>query len=147
DRLAIAPDGDPSRLGSRALILDPERDRLRLPDDAEARRGYQGHTAVAFVPPPSDQRMHWRAEAQRGDFRRHVMHAPIGDEYRARDPVRRNIGERRTECIEQPCAVGLAVGLTGFDETNFKPGDAAESFCNLCARGFSLRRAVAEALA
>ena len=86
-------------------------------------------------------------EAERGGFRRHVMHAAIGQEDRAGDSVRRYVRERRAERGEQTRTVGLAVRLSGFDSADFQPGDAAKPLDQRGARGFRLLQAVAEILA
>ena len=65
EHLAVAAHRDRGRCRARALILDPERDRLLLADDAEARRGDQHDAAVALVRAAGDQRMHGRREAER----------------------------------------------------------------------------------
>ena len=129
-RLSI---GSPSRrmvtcggAGRRALVLDPEGDGLRLPDDAEARRRDQHDAAVALVRAAGDQRMHRRREAERRGLGRHVVHAPVGDHDGAGDAVGRHVGERGGQRGEQPRAVGLAVGLAGLDEAHLETRDAAE---------------------
>jgi hypothetical protein len=70
DLFAVAADQDPDRTGRRALVLDAEGDRLRLADDAVARRGDQRDAAVALVGPAGDQRMDRRLEAERSGVRR-----------------------------------------------------------------------------
>ena len=83
--------------------------------------------------------MHRRVEAERRDFRRHVMHAAVGEQDRAGDAVGRHVGERRIQRREQPRAVGFAVGLAGLDEAHVEAGDAAEPLGERRARGLGLR--------
>ena len=94
-RLAVAAHRHLRRTCRRALILDAEGDGLRLPDNAEARRGHQHDAAVALVLVAGDQPMHRRGKAERRGLGRHVVHAPVGDEDGARHAVVRNVGERR----------------------------------------------------
>jgi hypothetical protein len=78
---------------------------------------------------------------------RHVVHAPVGDEDRARDALVRHVGERGGECAEQSRAVGLAIGLAGLDEAHLHVRQPSEPLGDLRARGLGLCRAVAELLA
>ena len=125
-RLAVAADRDLRVAGRNALILDPERDGLRLTDDAEARRRDQRHPAVALVLVAGDQGVHRRTEAERGGVGRDVVHAPVGDHDGARHPVARNIRQRRAERAEQMRAVGFAVRLAGLDEAHLEPGNVSQ---------------------
>ncbi len=147
DLLAVAPHRDARGRGADALILDPEGDGLLLADNAEARRRGQHHAAVALVGTSGDQRMQRRVEAERGGVGRHVMHAAVGDQEGAGDPVRRHVGERGAERREQPRAVGLAVGDAGFDHAHVEIGNAAEPLVQRGARFLGLFGALAEILA
>ena len=91
-QFAVAADGELRRTGRRALILDAQHDGLLLADDAEARRGDQLNAPVALARASGDQRVHRRVEAKLRGFRRHVMHAPVGDHDGAGDAVRRHVG-------------------------------------------------------
>ena len=144
---AVAADRDLRGALARALVLDPEADGLRLPDDAEARRRDQRDAAVALVRVAGDQRMQRRGKAERGGVGRHVVHAAVGDHDGAGDAVGRHVGERRAERGEQPRAVGLAVGLAGLDHAHLEARNAAEPLDDGGARGLGLLRAVAEILA
>jgi hypothetical protein len=95
DGLAVAPHVDLGSAGDAAgtLIFDPVGDGLRLSDDAEARRGDQHDTAVAFVLVAGDQRMHRRGEAERRHLVRHIVHAAVGDHDGAGDAVVRHVRE------------------------------------------------------
>ena len=125
DDVAVAAHGDRRAALARALIVDLIGDGLRLPDNAEARRGDQSHAAVALVLVAGDQRMNRRGEAERACVGRHVVHAPVGDHDGAGDAIGRHIGERRAERGEEPRAVGFAVRLAGLDHTHVEPGNMA----------------------
>jgi hypothetical protein len=75
------------------------------------------------------------------------MHAAVGDEHGARDPIRRHVGERCAQAREQPRAVGLAVGGAGLDGAHFKPLNAAQALRHGGACGLGLLVTFAEALA
>src|SRR5262249_25199982 len=126
DGLAVAAHRDLGGSGRGALVLDAEGDVLRLPDDAEARRGYQHDPSVALVLVAGDQAVYRRAEAERRRLAGDVVHAPVGDEDDAGYPVVWDVGERRGQRGEESRAVGLAVGFAGFDETHFHPGHASQ---------------------
>ena len=145
--LAVAADGD---LGGRrpyALVLDAIDHRLRLADDAEARRRHQHDAAVALVARAGDERMDRSVEAQRRHLRRHVVDAAVGEQDGAGDAVGWHVGKRSAERSEQLRAVGFAVGLAGLDELHVETGDAAEPFGQERARGLGLLDAIAEVLA
>ena len=130
-----------------ALILDPISDGLRLPDNAEARRGNERDAAVAFVLVSGNQRMDRSGEAQRCGVGRHVMDAAVGDHDHAGNAIGRNVGKRRAKRGEQTRAVGLAVGLSGFHRTDFEAGDVVQPLDDRGAGGFGLLGTVAETLA
>ena len=91
--------------------------------------------------------MHRRIEAELRGFRRHVVHAPVSDEQRAGDAVRRHVSERGAQRVEQPGTVGLAVSLSGLDHAHFQARDATEPLRDGGAHRFGLLLAVAEILA
>ena len=146
--------GSPSRLiltsarsGADAFVLDPERDRLRLADDAEARCGDDHDTAVALVGDAADEGVNGRGESERAGVGGHVVNPAVGDEDRARHAVRRHVGERRVERGEQAGAVGLAVGLAGLHHPHLDAGNALQALGHGGAGGFGLGGALAEILA
>ena len=118
-----------------------------LPDNAEAGRRDEHHSAVAFTRMPGDERMHGGGKSERARVCRHVVHAAVGQKDRAGDLLRRHIGERLAERREQARAVALPIRLAGFDRTQFEPRNALQAFGELDARRFGLRRALAEVLA
>ena len=86
---AVAPVG--------ALILDAVGDGLRLPDDAETRRGDQRDAAVTLVLAAGDERVNGRGETERAGVGRYVVDPPVGDHDRTGDAIGRHVGECRTE--------------------------------------------------
>jgi hypothetical protein len=147
EHFTVAPDGNLGRCRRGALVLDAIDDGLRLADDAEARRRHQHHAAVAFVAGAGDKRMDRRADAQRRDLGRDIVHASVGEHDCARHAVGRHVGQHGAQRREQPRAVGLAVGFAGFDEAHVETRDAAEPLGQQRARGLGLLEAVAEILA
>ena len=118
-----------------------------MPDDAEARRGDNGHAAVALVAAAGNQRMDRRTEANRGRVGGNVVHASVGNEECTGNAIGGYIGQRRRDGGEQFGAVGFAVRLTGLDHADFKPLDVLQA----CDQGFTrllgLPGALAEILA
>ena len=147
DDVAVAAHGHRGAGFLGALVLDLIRNGLRLADDAEARRGDQRDAAVALVLVAGDERMKGRGEAERAGILRHVVDAAVGDHDDAGDAVGRHVGERRAERGEQPRAVGLAIGLAGFDDAHVEAGNMAQPLDDRGARRFGLLRPVAEILA
>ena len=147
DHLAVAADHDLGAFAGDALIVEPVGDGLRLPDDAEARRGRDRDPAVALVLGPRDQRMDGRLEAERCGARRNVVHPPVGDQERAGDPVDRDIRQGRGQRAEQTGAVGLAVSLAGVDHADLQALDLLQGVDQRFLRLRGLLVAVAEILA
>ncbi len=130
-----------------ALILDLISDGLRLPDDAEARRGDERDAAVALVLVAGDEGVERRGKAERAGVGRHVVDAAVGDHDDAGDAIGRHVGEARAQRGEQAGAVGLGVRLAGLDHAHLEPGHAVQPLDDGGARFFGLPRAVAEILA
>src|SRR5882672_1820124 len=77
--LAVAPHRDLGGANISALILDPESDDLRLPDDAKAWRLREYNAAIDLVFVARDERMQWRRKSQCRRICRYVVHAAVGD--------------------------------------------------------------------
>ena len=107
------------------MSYDVERHGLLLPDNAEPRRRNEHHSAVAFTRMPGDERMHGGGKSERARVCRHVVHAAMGQEDRARDLLRRHIGERLAERREQARAVALSIRLAGFDQCAVRAPECA----------------------
>ncbi len=147
DDLAVSADRDLGALAADALVVEAVGDGLGLSDDAEARRGDDRDTAVALVLLPGDQRVHRRLEAEPGGVGRNVVDAAVGDQERTGDAVDRHVRQGRGQRAEQLGAVGLAVGLSGIDDTDLEPLDLLQAVDQRFLRLSGLAIAVAEILA
>src|SRR5205085_12688144 len=117
------------------------------PDNAKARRADELDAAITLARTAGDECVHRRGEAELRGLGRYVVHAPIGDEQRARDAIRRHVGERRAKRIEKARAIGLAVRLSGLDRAHFEARDAAEPLVDCGTHRLSLLLTIAEVLA
>jgi hypothetical protein len=146
NQVAVASDGDLRGAFAAALVLHPICDRLRLTDNAEARRRDQRNAAVAFIRMTGDQRLHRRGKTQRCRVGGHVVDPAIGDHDDAGEPIGRDIGERRIERGEQARAVRLAVGFSSLDDAQLQSRNPVQPFQDLVASRLGLLQAVAEIL-
>ncbi len=97
----LAPD-DPRLLlgriaGRGRQILDADRQRRILADEAEARRLGDHEPPVALARMPRQQHLQRRAQLPGGSGRiagRHVVHLAVGDHHHPGEPLPRDIGHR-----------------------------------------------------
>ncbi len=74
----------------------------------------------------------WKPSA--GGVGRNVVHPAVGDEERAGDALDRHVRQRRGQRAEQLGAVGLAVGLAGFDDADLEALDLLQAVDQRFAR-------------
>jgi hypothetical protein len=147
ENLSVTAHGNFGGADLRALVLDAEADRLRLPDNSETRCLCEHDAAVDFVLVAGNQRMQRGRKTERGCVCRHVVYAAVSDQDDTGDAVRRDIGERGGKGRKQFGPVGFSVRRAGFRHTHFEAGNPFKPLDEGGTRGFGLLRAVAEALA
>jgi hypothetical protein len=147
DRDAVAARHQLGRPEALAGLAQAHDDVLGLADDAETRRLDQLEPAVALAIVAGDQGMERCSDAERLQRGRDVVHLPVGDGEDAGEAIRRDIGQRGLQCREQPCAVGVRVGIAGLDDPDLCAGAMTELLLEVGERPVGLRGALADALA
>ena len=130
------------------LVLDPEGERLRLPDDAEARRPLDDQPPVGLAALAGDQGVQGPLVAAVLEGFRDVVDLAVGHHQRAGIALGRDVGERPVERIEGARSF-LVLALAGQDDrgADLGVGEVRRGIGDLPRRVIGGRRAPADLLA
>src|SRR5690606_7718391 len=110
-----------------------------LTDDGVLRRDQNLDAPVELVGAAGEQRMNRSIEAERRGIFRHIVDLPVCHHDNARKPVRRRIGKRFVQALEQVGAGrALSIGAGRRHPTDLQAWDLAELRLKISSDGLSL---------